>query len=748
MTKKGENTVEEYIRRFGEIVEKYEEHRETLGEQHLHAITDFLKMFKQDASYILEDNRKLKIGVVGQVKAGKSTFLNALLFDGHELLPKAATPMTAALTVLTYGEKPRAEVEFFTKEEWSVLHDKALRYQELLNRARRSKDDKSSVEKVVEKSRRLLRGSQKTKERPLTEQDLMNMVKAPDDLKAAYISVAMAQESKLPIEDYLGRTEELEGFADTERLVGKLQHYVGANGKFTPIVKSTVLHIPEEMLRDMDIVDTPGVNDPILSRGQRTREYLGKCDVVFLLSYSSQFMDSVDVELFTQNIPDKGIVNVVLIGSKLDTVLLGEGHRYPSLVHALKYITDKLERQAEATVHPIIRMYPDNSVIQSLKNSLPPVFTSSMAYQIGKRMGELSTEEKHLFDNLRDTFRKDTLTPELMLELSNIEAIRKVQLPKVRAEKDQILQSRFENLLSQQEGAFSKLLLTIISEIEKDLMTIRESSGEDIERTYKTVIAVMERSRKKIDLVFDNFVTDMKKHFSSLQTDFKYAVQNYRRFDEQKESKRELVRTERYGFLWLKKRDIYETKNYTYANVHQTIDQLADLAIELERELKAAYAEMMNMEGLKVALKQAILGIHDLSDENFDFEDVITPVNKTINKISLPTFDLDSGIYRKRVTDAFGMGKVEGGNVGKLKELFYAQTDEILKDTSEKMNVKLHEVETALESISREFIDEVLAESKSKREKLMKGIKDRDEHIRKHEQLIGWLKADVGQLQR
>ena len=40
-----------------------------------------------------QDNRVLKIGIVGRVKAGKSSLLNALVFDGKNILPKAATPL-------------------------------------------------------------------------------------------------------------------------------------------------------------------------------------------------------------------------------------------------------------------------------------------------------------------------------------------------------------------------------------------------------------------------------------------------------------------------------------------------------------------------------------------------------------------------------------------------------------------------------------------------------------------------------
>lgn len=42
---------------------------------------------EQHIESIVEENRKLRIGIVGQVKAGKSSFLNALLFEGKEILP-------------------------------------------------------------------------------------------------------------------------------------------------------------------------------------------------------------------------------------------------------------------------------------------------------------------------------------------------------------------------------------------------------------------------------------------------------------------------------------------------------------------------------------------------------------------------------------------------------------------------------------------------------------------------------------
>ncbi|GAA8718848.1 hypothetical protein HpBT351_11530 [Helicobacter pylori] len=61
------------------------------------------------------ENRGFKVGIIGRVKAGKSSLLNALIFEGKDVLPKAATPMTASLTILKYAQNLSAQVEFLAK---------------------------------------------------------------------------------------------------------------------------------------------------------------------------------------------------------------------------------------------------------------------------------------------------------------------------------------------------------------------------------------------------------------------------------------------------------------------------------------------------------------------------------------------------------------------------------------------------------------------------------------------------------
>jgi GTPase len=82
----------------------------------------------EDAKKIQSQINKdqLTIGVVGQMNVGKSTLVNALVF-GKNALPTSETPMTAALTYITYGEVPCATVEMLSITDFEEIKEIAQR---------------------------------------------------------------------------------------------------------------------------------------------------------------------------------------------------------------------------------------------------------------------------------------------------------------------------------------------------------------------------------------------------------------------------------------------------------------------------------------------------------------------------------------------------------------------------------------------------------------------------------------------
>ena len=151
--------------------------------------------FKIKTDDFYRENRKLNIGVVGQVKAGKSSFLNTLLFNGQEILPKASTPKTATLTKMEYSKENIIQIEYYSIEEWEVLEDNA----------RVELDDEiySSAREIV------------------------NMVKR----------------NGLEPKPYLEKEIERKKFDTYDDLISNLNNYVGEDGKFTPIVKAVTLYL-------------------------------------------------------------------------------------------------------------------------------------------------------------------------------------------------------------------------------------------------------------------------------------------------------------------------------------------------------------------------------------------------------------------------------------------------------------------------------------------------------------------------
>ncbi|MGV8268475.1 hypothetical protein ACV334_38725, partial [Pseudomonas aeruginosa] len=68
--------------------------------------------------------------------------LNAQVFDGEPILTKAATPMTAALTTLTWGDVFQTKVEVYGPDDINSIRFKATQlYTRLAARKRECLDE-------------------------------------------------------------------------------------------------------------------------------------------------------------------------------------------------------------------------------------------------------------------------------------------------------------------------------------------------------------------------------------------------------------------------------------------------------------------------------------------------------------------------------------------------------------------------------------------------------------------------------
>lgn len=286
------------------LIDKAKQHIELLRvhkdlQQDLGEIERKVHEFAEAGEQILSDSDILQIGIVGQVKAGKSSFLNALFFDGENILPRASTPMTAGLTILEYGETNSFEVDYFTQEDWKLFEHGHQNYVRACNEAKQ--EDPEAPEAVLRK---------------MLEQC------TSDEDRSAY---EMVEGCSAAAKAKIGSQPDRVPFGNKGELQNVLEKYVGASGQYTSVVKSLRVRLSDERLQGLRIVDTPGVNDPVVSRENRTRAFLHSCHGVFLLSLSSDFFGSADMNFLETRVGSQGIGKVVVIASMFDYALQDVG---------------------------------------------------------------------------------------------------------------------------------------------------------------------------------------------------------------------------------------------------------------------------------------------------------------------------------------------------------------------------------------------------------------------------------------
>lgn len=298
---------------------------------------------EKSLSDISAAGRELSIGVIGRVKAGKSSLINSLLFDGATVLPKAATPMTAALTTMNYGERLGAEVEFFSKSDIEQLKRKHQEHSVILD------------QKVKEKLDWITDRLKNTRKREAAKPDVHKIeTQALRDIEISHPSLAAASDLYKRISESginpetLGDTRILEAHSVSE-LKEELNRYVGSSGELMPFTKTLNLSLPDENLKDINVIDTPGLNDAVASREQRTYEMLNQCDVVFIVSPAGQFLNMQDLELAGRLTQREGVREVFVVASQVDTQLHGDirSTTNANLPKAIEQVRSTLARQGE-----------------------------------------------------------------------------------------------------------------------------------------------------------------------------------------------------------------------------------------------------------------------------------------------------------------------------------------------------------------------------------------------------------------
>ncbi len=484
------------------------------------------------------ENRGLKVGIIGRVKAGKSSLLNALIFEGKEVLPKAATPMTASLTILKYAKTLSAEVEFYSQEDISELKNEHARYEREFQRiieekVKEQKEKQSLANRAKEGSNKV--GKFLTKNKSDKEAPKQKIL-SPEEIREKAQKIAKKEldnDAKLTAshdqfermkKSGLINPKELETRiqADSlEELNQKLLQFVGANGKFMPYTKAVQISLNNPNLKDLEVIDTPGVNDPIVSREERTKALLKECDVVFIVSPSGQFLTDSDMDLFDRVSNKEGIQRVYFVASQADSAVCAPSEVQNSRHHlptALENAQKSFSSQLNQVMEKLIQKYPNQRGIfeKAIKNGV--ILTSGVCfsmYKDFKNQASWESKKEEYYNTLRnltdaypDAFNSDDKSKESLLLLSNMGAI-KERLEKAAQRKEEIISQRLQDYTQSQANNLHNLITQLSQDLEKEKNRIKNADMGAI----KKQIEAYEKLSDEIETGFKEAYEEFIFHF-------------------------------------------------------------------------------------------------------------------------------------------------------------------------------------------------------------------------------------------
>lgn len=309
------------------------------------------------------DTQNLVIGVVGKMKAGKSSLVNAAIFADN-ILPSGSQPITVTLTEISYAENDEVEITLLTSDDIAELNETAAY----------TGDDPLLVDR--------------------------------------------AQNAKYTLEHFPGDYKKIiTGNSKLNVQLSELENYVSEGGKYSGLAKLVSIKIKNENLKGITIIDTPGFNDPISSRGETTYKCLSRCNVV-LFVHNEDGYDQTDEELLRTQIEYAGISDMVDVFNKVDLLHMS----FSEWEDQKDYLLEKRNEYIEK--------FSSESNIREMVEKSEAVLTSSLMALCGQispdkrsnwiKLSRSNFEEEYdEFCNVNDGISLD----ELFVQYSNINSV-------------------------------------------------------------------------------------------------------------------------------------------------------------------------------------------------------------------------------------------------------------------------------------------------------------------------------------
>ncbi len=419
-------------------------------------------------------------------------------------------------------------------------------------------------------------------------------------------------------------------------------------------------------LKDLEVIDTPGVNDPIASREERTKALLKDCDVVFIVSPSNQFLTDSDMDLFDRVSNKEGLQEIYFVASQADSAVgsMSEveksGHHLPT---AFENAQKALSSQLNSIMGALIQNYPNQREIfeKAIKNgvilasgvcfSMYKDFKNQASWERNQKTEEYHNALRNLRDFYPDAFNSDDKSKESLLFLSNMGAIEDY-LEKASQRKEEIISQKLQDYAQSQANNLHNCIVQLLKDLEDEKNRVKNA---DIS-TIKEQIKAYEKLSGNIETGFREAYEEFILHFikntrDGLNETLTKAIQTAKTRSREEEEEEHYIERVKQGGLggWARFfGSIFNEKDWGYNEVERTratikAGAVLDYLTEMHESCENALNDSAN--SFKVVFKKELYAKvfkqlrEIISDDLIDEVAFKRSVDAVLNSIEFKEFD-------------------------------------------------------------------------------------------------------------
>ncbi|EMJ45321.1 hypothetical protein HMPREF1436_00192 [Helicobacter pylori GAMchJs136i] len=318
---------------------------------------------------------------------------------------------------------------------------------------------------------------------------------------------------------------------------------MGADGKYMPYTKAVRISLNNPNLKDLEVIDTPGVNDPIASREECTKALLKDCDVVFIVSPSNQFLTDSDMSLFDRVSHKEGLQEIYFVASQADSAVGSMSEVEKSNQHlptALENAQKALSSQLNNIMGALIQTYPNQREIfeKAIKNgvilasgicfSMHKDFNNQASWERNQKTKEYHNALRNLKDAYPDAFSSDDKSKESLLFLSNMGAIEE-RLKKAAQEKEKIMSQKLQNYAESQANNLHSFIAQLLQDLEEEKKRVKSADISTIKKQIKAYENLSGNIEMKFKEAYEEFILHFTNNIrAGLEETLKKAIQTAR----------------------------------------------------------------------------------------------------------------------------------------------------------------------------------------------------------------------------